>query len=272
VLELAFRIRHLEPKPDEAWESVMWAIVAAASRILEIPETELGGTMYANDASARSIMLYDSVPGGAGHTKHLSEEIPDLIQTAYDIVADCTCGEETCCYGCIANYYNQGRQSKLSRGAAKRILGSLLGEGTSSQQETDDPSDSKPDDEAPGEELEAEFGVDFSGSGFAEACGFAVHQCEGEDEVRFVEELGRLGDGTDLERPAPEVTLSDSRGNDADALLAWEDARVLLMGRAALEEFEEAGFSRKPAGWRTFVIGEDSPQDLIEVLKEQRRA
>ena len=99
-----------------------------------------------------------------------------------------------------------------------------------------------------------------------------MHQCEGEDEVRFVEELGRLGDGTDYARPAPEVTLSDSRGNDADALLAWKEARVLLLGRAALEEFEEAGFGRRPAGWRTFVIGEDSPQDLIDVLNDQRRA
>ena len=35
----------------------MWAIVAAASRILEVPETELGGTMYQGDVGVRSIML-----------------------------------------------------------------------------------------------------------------------------------------------------------------------------------------------------------------------
>ena len=39
----------------------------------------------------------------------------------------CGCGGEACCYGCIANYYNQMKQAKLSRGAVRRTLGALLG-------------------------------------------------------------------------------------------------------------------------------------------------
>lgn len=127
VLELGFSIGSSVPEEAEAWESAVWAIFAAASQILEIPETELGGTMYADAGGKHFIMLYDNVPGGAGHVLQLVDHIDELIERAYDIVANCSCGEETCCYGCIANYYNQGRQAQLSRGSAKMILGTLLG-------------------------------------------------------------------------------------------------------------------------------------------------
>lgn len=60
--------------------------------------------------------------------RQLSDRVTELVEEAYKVVdGHCGCGEETCCYGCIANYYNQSKQAKLSRGAAKRILGSLLG-------------------------------------------------------------------------------------------------------------------------------------------------
>ncbi|MBQ9057874.1 MAG: DEAD/DEAH box helicase [Atopobiaceae bacterium] len=126
VLELSFEMDYPVTKDIEAWESVMWAVFAAASQMLEIPETELGGTMYIDSRGNRSIMIYDNVPGGAGHAKQLFEEVPNLIERAYKIVSECTCGEETCCYGCIANYYNQARQHVLSRGSAVEILKVLL--------------------------------------------------------------------------------------------------------------------------------------------------
>jgi ATP-dependent helicase YprA (DUF1998 family) len=127
VLEIVFSFANGTVFEEDSWESVMWALFASASRLLEVPETELGGTRYTDAHGKYAIMLYDGVPGGAGHTKQLFNEIEKLICLAYDIVAECECGEETCCYGCIANYYNQGRQDHLSRGAAKQILGALLG-------------------------------------------------------------------------------------------------------------------------------------------------
>ena len=126
VLELTFPFDLEVTDDSDAWESVVWAIFASAARILEIPETEIGGTMYTDAGGRHSVMLYDNVPGGAGHTLQLATDVDGLIRQAYEIVASCSCGEETCCYGCIANYYNQGRQSLLSRGAAKEILGALL--------------------------------------------------------------------------------------------------------------------------------------------------
>ncbi len=84
--------------------------------------------MRANEAGGMSIMIYDDVPGGAGHAKRLGEDIEHLFEEAHRVVdGHCGCGDETCCYGCIANYYNQAKQSELSRGAAKVLLGNLLG-------------------------------------------------------------------------------------------------------------------------------------------------
>lgn len=127
ILELNFGIDTTMGCDEEAWEAVMWALFTAGAKLLEMPQTELGGTIYGNGKGSYSILIYDDVPGGAGHARQLSEQIPELIQEAYKTVdGHCGCGEETCCYGCIANYYNQAIQYKLSRGAAKKILGSIL--------------------------------------------------------------------------------------------------------------------------------------------------
>lgn len=130
VLQLDILLAHPVRVEEADWESVMWALFAAAAKMLEVPESEIGGTYYASSGSSSnfSLMLYDNVPGGAGYTLQLSNRAEELINAAYRVVdGHCGCSEETCCYGCIANYYNQGRQSKLSRGAAKRVLGALLG-------------------------------------------------------------------------------------------------------------------------------------------------
>ena len=132
VLEFKFAFSsHVEYGDAEnaeqfAWESLCWALYAAAVNVLELPEMEVGATFYRNDAGAWSVLLYDNVPGGAGHVLQLASHAREVVERAYRIVAECTCGEETCCYGCLSNYYNQGRQPHLSRGAALKILKALL--------------------------------------------------------------------------------------------------------------------------------------------------
>lgn len=66
VLELVFDIGAAPVYADEDWEAVMWALFTAAAKILEVPETELGGTMYENEMHGVSLLIYDDVPGGAG--------------------------------------------------------------------------------------------------------------------------------------------------------------------------------------------------------------
>ena len=105
----------------------MWAIVQATVSLMNIPEGEVGATTYRNfDTGDESILLYDNVPGGAGRAFQLSTDVESLLNRAYEIVSTCDCGEDSCCYGCLCNYFNQNEQDYLSRGAAKGILESLL--------------------------------------------------------------------------------------------------------------------------------------------------
>lgn len=129
VLEFTLCLSHRprEPFSEEDWESLVWAIFAAAVDIFELPEMELGGTFYPNPNGSQSVMLYDDVPGGAGHALQIARHVRGVIMRAHKIVSECTCGEDTCCYGCLCNYYNQASQSHLSRGGALRILNALFG-------------------------------------------------------------------------------------------------------------------------------------------------
>lgn len=126
VLELVLSIDEQPEADADGWESVMWAIFTAAAKLLDIPQSELGGTLYQNDQGTMSLMIYDDVPGGAGHAKQLGGMVDELLREAFHIVDECTCSRDTCCYGCIGNYNNQSRQAKLSRGVAADILGALL--------------------------------------------------------------------------------------------------------------------------------------------------
>ena len=67
-------------------------------------------------------VLFDNVPGGAGHTRRIGARLPDLIAAARDRVANCECGEETSCYNCLRSYGNQIWHEALSRGDAFRVL------------------------------------------------------------------------------------------------------------------------------------------------------
>lgn len=128
VLELTFDLGIGSFHDAADWQSLLWALFAAGAAILEVPESEIGGTVYASKSGLMSIMLYDDVPGGAGHALQLSGAIDELLRKAYEIVSTCTCDEATCCYGCLCNYLNQAIQHSLSRGGAMRILESLLGD------------------------------------------------------------------------------------------------------------------------------------------------
>lgn len=119
--------------------------------------------------------------------------------------------------------------------------------------------------------LSADFesATDLSGSGFARACSLAIGLCASEAERTFVTTLGRLGEGRHLSYPRMEVTFFDEGDEEADAMLAWEDERVIVLGERAVREFEEAGFSLYPRGWEAFFAGTDDPAEVIDALERR---
>jgi len=112
---------------QDPWLSLLYALLEGASRQLGIPRDDLDGTLYPYRKDlAPALMLFDNVPGGAGHVRHILDRIDEVLQASYDVVAHCTCGPETSCYECLRNYYNQYCHDRLSRGVARDILSSYL--------------------------------------------------------------------------------------------------------------------------------------------------
>lgn len=115
----------------ELWPSLLYALLEGASEALSVMRTDLDGCLYPQrEDDAPSLVLFDNVPGGAGHVRRLveSEEIVrQMLASARERVnGDCRCGEETSCDGCLRNYQNQFFHDVLQRGAAHRFLRRLI--------------------------------------------------------------------------------------------------------------------------------------------------
>lgn len=279
VLELVFDFDAATGCSDGDWEAVLWALFTAAAKILEVPETELGGTTYKNDAGSFSILIYDDVPGGAGHVRQLSKEVRELIEEAYRVVdGHCGCGEETCCYGCIANYYNQAVQANLSRGAAKRILGALL---------TASSSGCSAGNAAEDKELACEADVSGSVGGFelnasddgannealslAEAMMLSIRSDSSEEWTGLIREMAGYDSHLRWETPDIDVELSDASGDSAYATLVWRKSKVILLDEEAVSDFDDTFDSawRGASDWKIFVAGECSAEGVMsEIGKE----
>ena len=64
---------------------------------------------YNADTLGYDIIVFDNVPGGAGHVKRLINKDSlkqSLISAKMKVSQDC-CDENTSCYNCLRNYYNQ---------------------------------------------------------------------------------------------------------------------------------------------------------------------
>ena len=106
----------LDDIPRENESSVLYSFLEGISRALSIERNDIDGCFYGiNDK--KYLVIYDKVPGGAGHSKRLlnEEELEKALEKAYLIVKNCNCGEDTACYSCIKNYNNQWYHEELSR-------------------------------------------------------------------------------------------------------------------------------------------------------------
>ena len=87
---------------------------------------DIDGTVTRHSSTAFSLILFDSVPGGAGHARRLGQELSELVAAALRRVESCECGEDTSCYSCLRSYSNQLFHDQLSRSVAAEILRATL--------------------------------------------------------------------------------------------------------------------------------------------------
>jgi len=128
VLEISIQGIPLPLKRDPVYRSFLYALLEGASESQGIKRDDIDGTLYFRiyDESP-SFILFDSVPGGAGHVEKIKENLRDAAEAALKKVEKCTCGIDTSCYNCLRNYRNQHFHDSLQRGYAIQVLRLLLG-------------------------------------------------------------------------------------------------------------------------------------------------
>lgn len=129
VLELQFTPYRFSSQHQnrKLWLSVLYALLEGASKALGIPRGDINGTLYPYPGSTiPALVLFDDVPGGAALVQQVLQNLPLVFEVAWYHVAHCECGEETSCYQCLRNYYNQFCHEDLSRGLAREFLEEVL--------------------------------------------------------------------------------------------------------------------------------------------------
>ena len=109
--------------------SILYALLEGMSFAFEIERKDLNGTITKERATENTqIIIYDAVPGGAGHVKRLinKDGFKKALDSAYlKVNLDC-CDENTSCSNCLQNYYNQSYHGKINRKMAKEGIDEML--------------------------------------------------------------------------------------------------------------------------------------------------
>lgn len=113
--------------------SVLFALLEAISKELDIERNDIKGCLYKakleNGLIVYSLVIYDAVAGGAGHSRRIvtpdGEVLSKVIQCAIKIMNNCDC--EPSCYKCLRNYYNQKLHDHLNRKSAADFLENYMG-------------------------------------------------------------------------------------------------------------------------------------------------
>jgi len=102
-------------------------LLEGASETLGIRRDDLDGTLYRYTYDLPpALVLFDNVPGSAGHVRRIADELPAVCRAAWERVDRCECGEETSCYECLRNFRNQYLHDRLRRGLPRQFLYDLL--------------------------------------------------------------------------------------------------------------------------------------------------
>jgi ATP-dependent helicase YprA (DUF1998 family) len=109
-----------------ALTSLVEALCLAASRSLQIDEGELAGNwspvLHGGNDEA-DLFLYDVLPGGAGYTRDVRRNLPQVLDTAERLLHACTC--TTSCHRCLRHYGNQVLHPLLDRHLAGALVRNL---------------------------------------------------------------------------------------------------------------------------------------------------
>lgn len=117
------------PNDQSFWLSLLYAIIHGASHCLQIERRDIDGVLFPRISGGsweQTIVLYDNVPGGAGHVKSIQENLIAVLEEARRILNCNDCAPDTSCYHCLRDYNNQFFHQYLKRESALEFLDLLI--------------------------------------------------------------------------------------------------------------------------------------------------
>lgn len=112
--------------------SVMYAILNAIAKDLNIERRDIKACLsqrLTDNIMHYSIIIYDAVPGGAGHSRRLvtknGEILYKILMSALYNMRTCNC--DPSCYNCLRSYENQKIHDQLDRHLAEKFLEQFVG-------------------------------------------------------------------------------------------------------------------------------------------------
>jgi len=127
-----FTIYSLEQHTEKGYAvamSFMYAFLEGISNTFNIERKDIDGIIEPNkDYGTFDVLIYDNVPGGAGHVKRLMNKnaILQALYAANGKVSQNCCDENTSCYNCLRNYNNQSYHNILKRIHAKNVISNII--------------------------------------------------------------------------------------------------------------------------------------------------
>ncbi len=109
---------------DGPWRSVSAALAVGASRLLKVSADDIDSDI--TGGREPRLMLFDTATGGAGYTRRITSQVPELLRSALDVARGCVCSPDGSCYQCLRNYQNQTHHEHLSRAVAEALLSQAI--------------------------------------------------------------------------------------------------------------------------------------------------
>jgi len=106
------------------------ALVLAGTRLLELDSRELDLELKTRVDGRLGILLYDTVPGGAGHCLELLNLGRDWLEAARRILVGSPAHDAICrraCLECLLDFGGQFHADRLDRKGALKLIGAALG-------------------------------------------------------------------------------------------------------------------------------------------------
>lgn len=96
------------------------ALVVGAQEMLEIEPDEVAYFQHGDGSGGKSLVFYETAPGGAGYLEQLAKDLPRWIKAAHERLFGHVC--ERACYRCLKSSRNQMDHALLDKELIRSVL------------------------------------------------------------------------------------------------------------------------------------------------------